>query len=79
MLHFDHDAARPPHLVVHDGGRSDAPATAVGHPQLAALLVVAATLVAVLIDLVDTTPRWSPFAVLVSVAVLGVHALLRRR
>ena len=79
MLHFERDAVRPPHLVVLDGGHAESPAPAVARPQLATLLVVMATLVAVVIDLIDTTPRWSPYAALVSAAVLALHALLRRR
>ena len=62
MLHFDRDAVRPPHLVVLDGAgaeRRQAADTRLGP----VLLVVVATIVAVVIDLVDTTPRWSPYAV----------------
>ena len=78
MLHFDRDAVRPPHLVVLDGaGRENQPGRTRGLGPV--LLVVAATIVAVVIDLVDTTPRWSPYAALVSLAVLAIHARLSRR
>ena len=78
MLHFDRDAVRPPHLVVLDGAGAEHHQAA--HTRLGpVLLVVAATIVAVVIDLVDTTPRWSPYAALVSLAVLAIHARLSRR
>jgi hypothetical protein len=34
-------------------------------------------MVAVVIDLVDAAPGWSPYAALASAAVLWLHALLR--
>jgi hypothetical protein len=79
MLHFDREAVRPAHLIavavapgdgIHAGSRLQ--------HRLPVLLVVAATLVAVLVDLVDTTPAWSPYAALISAVVLAAHALFSR-
>ena len=80
MLHFDRDAVRQPHLVAFDGGVAQ-PATAGVRVRnaLPVLLVVAATLVAVLVDIVDTTPAWSPYAAATSAVVLAAHALLTHR
>jgi hypothetical protein len=81
MLHFESEAARPPSLVVVDGSQSDAARLPLGRIRTfaPALLVVAATLFAVLVDLVDGVPAWSHYAALASVVVLAAHALLSRR
>jgi hypothetical protein len=79
MLHFDREAVRPPHLVALDGSPGDAVhAGARLQRRLPVLLVVGATLLAVLVDLVDTTPAWSPYAALTSAVVLAAHALFSR-
>jgi hypothetical protein len=79
MLHFDREAVRPPHLVALDGSAGDAiHAGSRLHHRLPVLLVVAATVLAVLVDLVDTVPAWSPYAALTSAVVLAAHALLSR-
>jgi hypothetical protein len=82
MLHFERDAARPPHLVALDGDRlDDAPRGALATIRSAGsvTLVLVATLLAVVVDLVDATPAWSQYAAMVSAVVLAAHALLTRR
>jgi hypothetical protein len=41
--------------------------------------VLVATLLAVVVDLVDGTPAWSQYAAAISAVVLASHALLSRR
>jgi len=82
MLQFDHRALDTPRLVVIDGGRSGATArsprraVALGRPVL---LVLLATIAAVLVDLVDTVPAWSPIAMIGSGLVLLTHAIVTHR
>ncbi|HEX7096100.1 MAG TPA: hypothetical protein VF183_09465 [Acidimicrobiales bacterium] len=82
MLQFDRHALQSPRLVVLEGGRREAS----GHARARraglswpVLLVVLATLVAVLVDLVDPIPVWSHFAVLGTAAVLATHAFVTHR
>jgi len=81
MLQFDHRAFDTPRLVVLEGGRSDsaARARARGVQRLPVLLVIVATIAAVLVDLVDTVPGWSPIAILGSGLVLITHAIVTHR
>jgi hypothetical protein len=82
MLHFEREATRSPRLVVIDGGRSQADArlsSASIRGAATVAFVVAATLLAVAVDLVDDVPAWSPVAALASAFVLAAHALLSRR
>jgi hypothetical protein len=75
MLHFDREPVSRPHLVALDGAPAGT-AKARLRLSLPVVLVVAATLLAVVVDLVDHTPAWSPYAAATSVLVLTLHALL---
>jgi hypothetical protein len=81
MLHLERETTSPPRLVVVDGARPDAARLPLARRRhvAPALLVVAATLFAVLVDLVDGVPAWSHYAAIASTAVLAVHALLGAR
>lgn len=81
MLQFDHRAFDTPRLVVLEGGRSDAAARpgVRGVLRLPVLLVVVATVAAVLVDLVDPVPAWSPVAMIGSALVLLTHAIVTHR
>ena len=82
MLHFDREPVSRPQLIALDGGRpaGHMALTAARVRQLAPVLVVlAATLFAVFLDVLDTVPAWSHYAVAASAVVLAAHALLSRR
>jgi hypothetical protein len=79
MLHVEREAASPPHLVAFDGGRSEDTARLAGlRAFVPVLLVLAATALTIVVDLVDAVPAWSHYAAAVSALVLAVHALLTR-
>jgi hypothetical protein len=81
VLQFERDAAPTSHLIALDGGAADRGARlslASLRTSLPAVLVLLATAFAVVADVVDTTPMWSPVAVAVSAAVLAMHRLLIR-
>ena len=82
MLQFDREALRPTHLVVVDGeaGASAGPRSDTRPAIVPVALVVLATVAAVVVDLIDSVPRWSHVAAAGSVLVLALHrALLLRR
>jgi hypothetical protein len=80
VLQFDREPLRTPHLVALEGGRAGEVARPVRRRlSVPVVLVVVATLLAVLVDLVDHVPAWSPFAVAISVGVLAAHILLTPR
>jgi hypothetical protein len=80
MLLFDREVTSPSSLVALEDDRA-ASAHQAGSSWLTlpAVLVVAATALAIVIDLVDSAAAWSPFAVALSVLVLVTHAALVRR
>lgn len=86
MLQFHRESVRTPRLVVVEGGRSEMDGRRddlrqAGRALLRppAVLVLLATLVAVVVDLVDSVPAWSHWAVLGTAIVLVTHAVVVRR
>ena len=64
MLHFHRQDVRLPHLVVIEGGRSEARSESGTrlHSAAAVVFVLLATLLAVAVDVLDSVPMWSHVA-----------------
>jgi hypothetical protein len=80
VLQFHREPVRAHHLVLVEGrGAQDAE---MGNRRRLrrspVLLVLAATLVALAVDLVDGVPAWSHWAALGTALVLAAHALIAR-
>lgn len=77
MLQFREPVGAPRLVVIEGGGARDTDVD--GRRRLRrspVLLVLAATLVAVAVDMVDGVPAWSHWAALGTALVLGAHAMI---
>jgi hypothetical protein len=80
VLQFDRQPLRTPHLVAVDGGRAGEVARPVRRRMsVSVVLVIVATVLAVMVDLVDHVPTWSPLAIAISVGVIAAHVRLTQR
>ena len=79
VLQFHREPVRAPHLVVLEGGSVRDAEMDTFRRRLwrsPVLLVLAATLAAVVVDLVDSVPAWSQWAALGTAVVLSAHTVI---